>query len=328
MPADKPAMSNKSTHIAILGAGAIGQLIFHQLAPAKQIPYFFVRGESRDEQVLSFCALSGKKSQTIARLVNLTEDKKQCSERSGEDSVYSLAVQTRLLIVCVKAYQVKAALKNLLPQLPTSCHILLLHNGMGPHLEIAPMLSGRGLSLGTTSQGALRTESWSVKQTGEGVTQIGSLSGPSMTPDLKQLLISAIPNIEWCEPILPFLWQKLAINAAINPLTAIENCSNGALAAEKYRQQICDIVEEIVDVALATGVHLDKISLTKRVFNVIGLTRANFSSMHQDVVNQRRTEIDNINGYVVERAKEYGLTAEVNETLLKQVQQLESGYLT
>ncbi|EDQ00455.1 ketopantoate reductase family protein [Shewanella benthica] len=306
--------------IAILGAGAIGQLIYHQLVNAQLSPYFITRGKTQEKQVLTLTHLDGQETQSTAAL--------HCITSSGtHESKCLLPGKTQLLIVCVKSYQVKDALKAVISQLPLSCHILLLHNGLGPHLEVEPLLQGRGLSLATTSQGAFRQGTWRLKQTGTGITQIGHFSGPLMPSALKQILLGAIPSSEWCEPILPFLWQKLAINAAINPLTAIEDCPNGALAAPQYEQEICDIVTELVDVAMATGVELNELALTNRVYSVIELTSANFSSMHQDVANKRRTEIDSINGYIVERAKEHGLTAKVNLSLLNRIKAIEANYL-
>lgn len=306
--------------IAILGAGAIGQLIYHQLVKAELCPYFITRGKTQGKQVLTLTQFDGQETQSTAVLHCITSS----DTHRGK---CLLPGKTQLVIVCVKSYQVKDALKSVISQLPLSCHILLLHNGLGPHLEVEPLLQGRGLSLGTTSQAAFRQGTWRLKQTGTGITQIGHLSGPMMPLALQQALLAAIPSSEWCEPILPFLWQKLAINAAINPLTAIEDCPNGALAAPQYEQEICDIVTELVDVAMATGVELNQLALTNRVHSVIELTSANFSSMHQDVANKRRTEIDSINGYIVERAKEHGLAAKVNLSLLKQIKAIEADYL-
>ncbi|BAJ03329.1 ketopantoate reductase family protein [Shewanella violacea] len=306
--------------IAILGAGAIGQLIYHQLVKAELAPYFITRGKTSGQEVLTLTHLNGQVTQSTAELHCIASSDTYKSE-------CLLLSNTRLLIVCVKSYQVLDAIKSAISQLPKSCHILLLHNGLGPHLEVEPLLQGRGLSLGTTSQGAFRQDTWRLKQTGTGITQIGHLSGPLMPSALKLSLLRAIPDSEWCTPILPYLWQKLAINAAINPLTAIENCPNGALAAPKYKQEIDDIVTELVDVAMATGIELDKLALTNRVYSVIELTSANFSSMHQDVTNKRRTEIDSINGYILARAKEYGLTTKVNLSLVKRIKSIEASYL-
>ncbi|WP_076412963.1 ketopantoate reductase family protein [Shewanella sp. UCD-KL12] len=305
--------------IAILGAGAIGQLIYHQLAQTGSAPYFISKSPSQALQTLTFQPLAGKLQQSQAQLINL-------ATADLNESEQVLTQQTGLLIVCVKAYQVYGALKGVIDKLPKRCHVLLLHNGMGPHLEVESLLSGRGLSLGTTSQGALREADWYLKQTGSGLTQIGVLCKPLLSPELKQRLSHAIPNCEWCEPILPYLWQKLAINAAINPLTAIEQCPNGALAAPKYQQTINEVINELVEVALATGVKLDKLALTNRVHDVIALTSKNFSSMHQDIANERLTEIDSINGYVVKIATGFGIEVPANQQLLTQVKRLESKY--
>ncbi|WP_299786857.1 2-dehydropantoate 2-reductase [uncultured Shewanella sp.] len=301
------------TAIAILGAGAVGQLIYQQLRTDADAPLFITR-ESEQQQTVTFTALDGQVTESTATLLCAHSDP-------------SLFEHIRLVIVCVKAYQVGDALKSVIDKLPKESHILLLHNGMGPHLEVAGQLRGQGLSLGTTSQAALKQGRWHIVQTGSGSTQLGPLTTPNMGRELKSRLLDAIPGSQWCEPILPSLWHKLAINAAINPLTAIHNCNNGALAQMQYRQQISGVVSELVSVAAADGVKLDESALINRVYEVISLTAANFSSMHQDIANKRKTEIESINGFVVQRAKQHELSAKLNQDLLLRVKEIESAYL-
>ncbi|MCL1138369.1 ketopantoate reductase family protein [Shewanella pneumatophori] len=304
--------------ICILGAGAIGQLIYHQLAEQSQSQLSFIsRDAFSSVQSLHFTTLD---EQIINRKAALI----------GQADYQTHLSQIDLLIVCVKAYQVSDALKPILPLLSTSTHILLLHNGMGPHLEVISLLKGRGLSLGTTSQGALKLDKWQVKQTGSGLTQLGSSQVltqlPQLPVPLKQLLLTAIPHSNWYSEILPLLWQKLAVNLAINPLTAIFNCPNGELAADKYNQVIADAVSELVGVAKHDGIELDLDVLLQRVYQVIELTANNFSSMHQDVQHQRKTEIDAINGFVLQRAAVHQLKVPVNQSLLQQIKQIEAKY--
>lgn len=300
-------------NIAILGAGAVGQLIYQQLFANGHAPLFITRGHEQ-QQSITFTALDGQVTESAATLLCTRSDP-------------SLFEHIQLLIVCVKAYQVSDALKSIIDKLPEECHILLLHNGMGPHLEVAELLHGQGLSLGTTSQAALKKSRWHIAQTGQGSTQLGHLTGPHLSRELKACLLNDIQGCQWCEPILPSLWHKLAVNAAINPLTAIHNCHNGALTQAQYRQQISDVVYELVEVASADGVKLDKSALINRVFEVIELTGANYSSMHQDIANRRKTEIESINGFVVQRAQQHQLSAKENLSLLEQVKKIESDYL-
>ena len=75
-------------------------------------------------------------------------------------------------------------------------------------------------------------------------------------------------------------------------------------------------------VADASGVELDHAATTKRVREVARLTASNRSSMLMDVLAERRTEIDAINGAVVRRGRELGVPVPVNETLTRLVRAL------
>ncbi|GIU30970.1 2-dehydropantoate 2-reductase [Shewanella schlegeliana] len=313
----RPSTPVSPKQITILGAGAIGQLIFHQLAEANQQTASrlnFISKET-DSAVtpLKFTTLDGQQITRHAKFVGL------------KDYAHELA-NTELLLVCVKAYQVKAALNSVLPYLSADAHILLLHNGMGPHLEVQPDLDSRSLSLGTTSQGAFRIDRYHVKQTGAGLTQLGAFIGAELSEELKTLLLSNIDRSTWHSDILPLLWQKLAINVAINPLTAIHDCPNGELAKIEYRDTIHKAVKELVEVAAADGLKLELALLIERVYQVIELTAQNFSSMHQDVYHQRQTEIDAINGFVLKRAQTHQISAPFNLRLVEQIKQLEAKY--
>ena len=311
---------NRVVDIAILGAGAVGQLICHQLTTAGM----GVGLIGRD----SIASIQQTLSVTPLAPANDNQQKTHALQYSVPILAANALDNIRLVIVCVKAYQVLDALLPLLNQLPRQCHILLLHNGMGPHLALAPLIDaqadGRGLSLGTTSQGVLRQARWQIRQTGQGLTQFGHFAGTELTEHYRNALLAAIPNSEWVDAIVPCLWQKLAVNAAINPLTALYQCPNGTLAEPDFSDMIKGILDELVTVATLEGVPLDKQLLHDRVYQVIRLTAGNFSSMHQDIAHQRRTEIDQINGYICERAQAHGLSAPVNADLWARVKQLEA----
>ncbi|WP_411569231.1 ketopantoate reductase family protein [Shewanella sp. SM29] len=311
---------NRVVDIAILGAGAVGQLICHQLTTAGMSVGLIGRD--------SIASIQQTLSVTPLALANDNQQKTQALQYSVPILAANALDNIRLVIVCVKAYQVLDALLPLLNQLPRQCHILLLHNGMGPHLALAPLIDAqaddRGLSLGTTSQGVLRQASWQIRQTGQGLTQFGHFAGTELTEHYRNALLTAIPNSEWVDAIVPCLWQKLAVNAAINPLTALYQCPNGTLAEPDFSDMIKGILDELVTVATLEGVPLDKQLLHDRVYQVIRLTAGNFSSMHQDIAHQRRTEIDQINGYICERAQAHGLSAPVNADLWARVKQLEA----
>ncbi|MGI3016629.1 ketopantoate reductase family protein [Shewanella algae] len=301
----------------ILGIGAIGQLLAQQLAAAGLEPWLLPRAnppslaEQGEKQVYTL-ELGDQSLQTS--FLCLAQDSSKLK-------------QLELLLVTVKAYQVEAALEPLLPKLHPDCRILLLHNGLGPHQSLAAKLNGRPLSLGTTSQGALKLSSNHIRQTGSGLTQIGDLIGAPMPEAMKTVLLNAIPGSQWSDTILEALWQKLAVNAVINPLTAIHRVNNGALAAPEFEGTICAILDELLQVAKQESIALTFDTLHTRVKEVIRLTAANYSSMYQDLKHGRKTEIDYINGYLQQRAEQYGLTLPINSELLAQIKALESNLL-
>ncbi|TVL59326.1 ketopantoate reductase family protein [Shewanella algae] len=303
--------------LGILGVGAIGQLLAQQLAAAGLEPWLLPRAntpslaEHGEEQVYTL-ELGDQSLQTS--FLCLAQDSSKLK-------------QLNLLLVTVKAYQVEAALEPLLPKLHPDCRILLLHNGLGPHQSLAAKLNGRPLSLGTTSQGALKLSSNHIRQTGSGLTQIGDLIGAPMPEVMKTTLLNAIPGSQWSDTILEALWQKLAVNAVINPLTAIHRVNNGALAAPEFEGTICAILDELLQVAKQEGIALTFDALHARVKEVIRLTAANYSSMYQDLKHGRKTEIDYINGYLQQRAEQYGLTLPINSELVAQIKALESNLL-
>ncbi|QBF82296.1 2-dehydropantoate 2-reductase [Shewanella maritima] len=323
-------MQGINGQIAILGAGAIGQLIHQQLATqinTTQAALKLIVSHERFEQAntnqqLSFTSLDGNSTNYHCQLIDI-----------ASNTLMQELAKVKLVIVCVKAYQVASALKPLLAHLPIDSHIMLLHNGMGPHLEVQSLLNSSstlsaniGLSLATTSQAALKTNAFAIKQTGNGATSLGLFAGPQMDGSLLTLVSRAIPNLMITDNIVTALWTKLTINCAINPLTAIEQCQNGQLAAKQYQSQIAAIIDECVQVARADGVTLDAQQMTKNVAKVIELTAANYSSMHQDIAHQRQTEIDQINGYVVMRARSTDINTPVNQALVEQIHQLQAYY--
>jgi 2-dehydropantoate 2-reductase len=312
----------KTAHIAVLGVGAVGQLICHQLT-AKAAKVLLL---TRD--------ISGLQTLTCQPLMDVNAT--SCMPESVVHQYPSLVTANltaehlahiRLLIVTTKAYQVVALLTPLLAKLRTDCHILLLHNGMGPHLALSSLLAqypAMGLSLGTTSQGAMRLAQWQVKHTGTGLTQLGHGFGAAINDNYRALLLDAIPDSHWQDDIITHLWQKLAINCAINPLTAIHQCQNGALAAPQHQDTISRLLLELIPVAKAQGVKLELANLLEKVNQVIHLTAQNYSSMYQDIAHHRPTEIDQINGYVIQSASYYGLPVPAHETLVSNIKSLEA----
>lgn len=232
------------------------------------------------------------------------------------------------VLVPVKSYAVLDAVSSLLPALTANAQIVLSHNGMGTIEQVLPLLQPeQGLWFLTTTHGALKQPD-RVIHTGQGQSVLAALNPAALLHQetVVHAMDIALGPVQLVDDIQPYLWQKLAINAVINPLSAIHNCKNGSLSAKQFTQQIDTILREVCQVAAGCGVEMDFASTLQRVQFVMKNTAENFSSMQQDISHKRRSEIDAINGYIVHHATRLGIAVPANKQLLQQVQQLQADY--
>lgn len=225
------------------------------------------------------------------------------------------------LLLPVKAYAVADALKTYLPSLANNAQIVLCHNGMGTIEQILPLLSAQqGLWFASTTHGAYKSTPLRVVHSGQGKTILGAVNQvaksmlafeKSGAQSEKETISYAIAQMlgpcEVVDDIIPFLWQKLAINLVINSLTAIHNVRNGALAGADYQALIGKLVSEFITVAEQSGQIFTSEQLAQQIAQVIAATAENYSSMLQDVKNGRQLEAAYISGYLLEQGVKHQL---------------------
>jgi len=247
-----------------------------------------------------------------------------------------------LVIIAVKAYDTAAAARAVAPSLAPHTAVLTLQNGLGNAEAITAAVSPECVILGTTGHGAHLLDAGEVRHAGAGHTVIGRLNRAhdACLHRVAQVLSAAGLETSTTTRLESVLWQKLVVNAAINPLTALLRVRNGELLATPERQRLLDqVVDEAVAVAAAAGIDLlDPLpgppaaaepgaatppsAVHGHVHHVCRSTAANRSSMLQDVLRGRRTEIDAINGAIVARAGEVDVPVPLNQMLCSLVRVL------
>lgn len=143
---------------------------------------------------------------------------------------------------------------------------------------------------------------------------------------LSDVFDHALPSVGWSDAINKPLWEKLAINCVINPLTALNQCLNGDLAQEKYTSTIEQLIDEVCAVAKTKDINLSTEELSGSVNKVISATANNHSSMQQDIAQQRKTEIEYITGYLLAQAKIHKITAPANQALYEKIKTIEQSW--
>lgn len=219
------------------------------------------------------------------------------------------------IVIATKAYDALPALRSALQSVKNPQAIFLLQNGMGSQQEIADYYPDLALFAVSSTHGAYKADICTLVHAGVGIQRIGPLNTLANAALLNNLLPATLYN--WHADIQTVLWQKLQINAAINALTVIYQCANGALLDGAEREQhmagLCAETDHLLD---ALGIlHQPSLPLARQVANS---TANNYSSMYQDVKQQRRTEIDYINGYIVRTAQQLGLACPLHQNILQQ----------
>jgi len=233
-------------------------------------------------------------------------------------------LEADLAVVTVKSFDTAAAADTLATGSIEA--VLSLQNGMGNEATLATRLDASVLA-GTATYGAILQEPGIVECTGPGEIVLGPRDGGSSACAERVGEAFAAAGLETtvADDMPRRLWEKLAVNAGINPVTALTATENEAVRAEPAADLARTATRETARVARACDVSLSNREALAAMETVAEATAANTSSMAQDLAAQRRTEIDAINGYVVEQAAETGLEVPTNRTLTALIRTWEQG---
>lgn len=224
------------------------------------------------------------------------------------------------LIIATKAYDASNAISLLKPHLSKNSNVLLLQNGMGSQQRIRDQFIDLSIYACSSTDGAYIVDQSNFVYAGKGHRLIGPLTNKATVESLSQWI--PIDLFEWQADILPVLWRKLMINAAINPLTVLFNCKNGDLLklpeAKNTMQLIC---HELDTATSLQGFQLEKsFDLAEQVCQG---TSENYSSMYQDIASNRQTEIEFITGYVIQICQSLNVNSVENQRVYNAIKNIE-----
>lgn len=282
------------TSCVIVGPGAIGLLFAARLAP-----------------VLSEIALLDHRPDRATRLtesgIRVTTDATATTHSLG---VYStprdVPFAPDVVLFTTKAYATRAAAEHARPFGASARAVVSLQNGIGNVEALASVFGPERCVAGTTAEGATLTEEGRVRHAGDGVTRLAAVRPESAagTRAVARTMRAAEFATEVSDDWEAVVWGKALVNCSVNPLTALVGVRNGHFATSASgRELVTRMATEGVHVALAAGIPVAR-DMAARSLSVCEATAQNISSMRQDFERGTRSELDEINGIIVSRAKQ------------------------
>jgi 2-dehydropantoate 2-reductase len=236
-----------------------------------------------------------------------------------------------LALVVVKSRQTSDAAQALVQILRPDSLAITLQNGLNNQVTLRATLGDERVALGVTSEGATVLGVGQVRHAGHGPTHFGrdaTLGEPQRAriPEVAALFNQAGFEAYVVDDTDSLVWGKLAINAAINPLTALLRVPNGFLVEhEELVDVMAQAAGEVAAVAEAQGIPLPYPDAAEQAVVVARATAANRSSMLQDVARGALTEIEAICGQVARIGHAHGVATPLNGRLCRLVGEIEGG---
>jgi 2-dehydropantoate 2-reductase len=308
----------KSMRFVIAGAGAIGSLFGSYLSRGGHEVVFV---EPREEIVAAI------NDQGIALVDARAEN------GAGAESTPARAVTDAsgiencdAVLLAVKAFDTLAAMRAVAHLITQESPVLTLQTTLGTIELMEKVERRRNILAGFTFMAAAALGPGRVRQGGTGTTYLGELDG-ALTPRVKRLARAFTRCGLETEPvreIISRLWCKVIIYAAINPVSAILRLKNGQLLE---KMESISLMKRLVDegrmVAESHGIELYYSDLYELLFDSCRRTSDNVSSMLQDLLSGRRTEIDFLNGAIYRYGAERMAPVTTQQSVIELVRLLE-----
>jgi len=299
--------------IIVLGAGAIGSLYGAKLSKFNDVTL-------------------------IARKKHVNNINKKGLKVTGlENKIYKVKAATRvkkieentLILLTTKLYDSAKAIRSIKNLVRKDTILLCLQNGLYSE-DIAKKILGRRCTIlrGITNFGAIFLKPGTIKFTASNYTSLEKGYGSkNLVKNFNKCRL--VKNFNKCRlnasvsaNIKKDVWKKLIFNCILNPVTAILKIENKGISDQKLNPLKRLITDECLSVAKKDGASFD-FDFVKKVDEAFRGSR-NVSSMQQDLMKGKNTEIDYLNGDVVKLGRKYGIKCPVNEAIIGMIKMLES----
>ena len=300
--------------VGIVGGGAVGTLLAYALNLSGIKPFVIYRSKAK----------KSRRSREGLRLQVTSSGGSVVYQVNAYHITYDELPDNFLdiLLIATKAYDIREALLSIVPALSDNAVAISCQNGLWS-LELLEKVLGKEKSAALIlNAGVYEVDEVTYSLAGCGSSYLGQHCRPQ--PWLMKVAeILHFLNIKVVDDVEGYRWLKLIVNSAINPLTAILRAKNSIIIDNPLVGKLAaKVVLEGWLVSRELGITLPRNPIIELI-NVAAATGENYSSMYQDVIKGRRTEIDYINGAIVEIGERVGVNTVLNKVLTLLIKSIE-----
>ena len=224
-----------------------------------------------------------------------------------------------LILLTTKIYDSEKAIKKIKHLLKNDTVILILQNGLGNKETVIKILGKQQNVLrGLVTIGSEFLKPGKITfRDGETI-----LEQTEISKKIAKFFNKCGLKTRVSEEFKKESWNKFIVNCVINPLTAILKVRDNEILINELKKIRYGIVNECLKIRFVRGRIPVETNLERHIDKKV-LQYTNYSSMYQDLVKGKKTEIDSLNGKLIDIGIKNGIRMPFNETLVSLVKSLE-----
>lgn len=303
-------------NIYFIGLGALGSLYASKIYDYNPSFVKIITDEHRKEKLEKEGVFVNEKAYKFEYLLPQDADKVQKAD---------------ILFVCVKYLQLENSIPLIQNFIGENTKVISILNGIssekiiGEKIGMQHMLYAYGVGMDAFREGN------KVRFSQEGTLVFGEKINngiPASIAPFVELLQNAKIQFKIPENMEHALWKKFILNIAANQVSASLRLNYGNIKNNSFAQKLMRMAAaEVIDIANRKGIHFDKNEeLEHLIDNIQKLADENTTSMCQDILAHRYTEVDMFAGEVIRQGKILEIPTPVNELLFLQIKAIEKTF--
>lgn len=283
------------TQIGILGIGAIGTVIASSLQEQLPLKLFYF-------------------SRTKKEALKLVTTNKVFDTSIHIETRPTQAPQLDWLFICLKAHQYNDAKHWFAELITPQTKVAVVRNGLRLKEDILSFTSGELILETNIDCPTELLENGFYKTIN---TPIITLQKNTLATEFKELFKASEVTINHVKDFKTESWKKLCESATLGAILCIHNDTCRIFKTETIQQQFKELLNEMVQVALADGAHIEPNFIDKTMTKVLKYPDTKGSSMLSDLRQGKPLELDAKNGIVSRLGKQYHIKTPINDSIIK-----------